>query len=204
MGNICQSEGATRDLLVGGVNALARSANGNGGGNGGKLDLSALFQNVAAAAVQKATNRGANLFYKPATRAFVEEAAQAVKADVFMVSGCKDDQTSADVMDVSSFGLPPVNPAEKAGGACTNSVLKVLKANPNQSYGQLITNINGELRQRGYTQIPQLSSGQQIDLNATAFSWRNPKNPKGPTKSLLIGINYIGDSQAVVALTMSA
>lgn len=37
-----------------------------------------------------------------------------------MFSGCEDAQTSADVQDVSRFGLPD---ATGAGGACTNAVL---------------------------------------------------------------------------------
>lgn len=37
-----------------------------------------------------------------------------------MFSGCRDEETSADVHDVAKFGLPD---AEGAGGACTNAVL---------------------------------------------------------------------------------
>lgn len=37
-----------------------------------------------------------------------------------MFSGCMDSQTSADVHDVSKFGLPN---ADGAGGACTNAML---------------------------------------------------------------------------------
>ncbi|CAB1101078.1 unnamed protein product [Ectocarpus sp. CCAP 1310/34] len=37
-----------------------------------------------------------------------------------MFSGCMDSQTSADVKDVSKFGLPD---ADGAGGACTNAML---------------------------------------------------------------------------------
>lgn len=38
-----------------------------------------------------------------------------------MFSGCKDVQTSADVHDVSKFGVP--DGAGGAGGACTNALL---------------------------------------------------------------------------------
>lgn len=37
-----------------------------------------------------------------------------------MFSGCRDDQLSSDVMDVTRFGLPN---AEGAGGACTHAFL---------------------------------------------------------------------------------
>ena len=40
-----------------------------------------------------------------------------------MFSGCMDSQTSADVQDVSKFGLPN---ADGAGGACTNAMLLTL------------------------------------------------------------------------------
>ena len=45
-----------------------------------------------------------------------------IQADVFMISGCDDSQTSADVSNVSSFSLP--NPKGRAGGACTSALLK--------------------------------------------------------------------------------
>lgn len=45
-----------------------------------------------------------------------------INAKVFMISGCEDKQTSADVSNVSSFSLP--NPNGRAGGACTSALLK--------------------------------------------------------------------------------
>jgi hypothetical protein len=55
--------------------------------------------------------------------AYAARAAQAVAADVRMFSGCKDEQTSADVYDVSSFGLPTNCGPGGAGGACTNAMV---------------------------------------------------------------------------------
>lgn len=46
----------------------------------------------------------------------------AIRAMVFMISGCEDSQTSADVSNVSNFSLP--NPNGRAGGACTSALLK--------------------------------------------------------------------------------
>ena len=40
---------------------------------------------------------------------------------VFMISGCEDSQTSADVSNVNSFQLP--DPKGRAGGACTSALL---------------------------------------------------------------------------------
>lgn len=56
----------------------------------------------------------------------VEKAKQYIPADVRLISGCKDEQTSADVSNVESFRLP--DPAGKAGGACTSAMLQVLYA----------------------------------------------------------------------------
>ena len=41
-------------------------------------------------------------------------------------SGCKDEQTSADVYDVSSFGLPKDSGPGGAGGACTSAIIRSL------------------------------------------------------------------------------
>lgn len=46
-----------------------------------------------------------------------------IRAQVFMISGCKDKQTSADVSNVSNFSLPVV-PNGVAGGACTSALLQ--------------------------------------------------------------------------------
>jgi len=119
--------------------------------------------------------------------AYASRAAQAVAGDVRMFSGCADSQTSADVHDVSSFGLPPNSGPGGAGGACTNSMVLALSQNPNQTWVQLLGNMRQVLRQKGYTQIPQLSSSREINL-------QSPFQVKtgGRTKALYIGINYVG------------
>lgn len=45
-----------------------------------------------------------------------------IQAKVFMISGCQDAQTSADVSNVAGFSLP--DPNGQAGGACTSALLK--------------------------------------------------------------------------------
>ena len=49
-----------------------------------------------------------------------------LKKDIRMISGCQDKQTSADVSNVLNFQLP--DPAGRAGGACTSTLLKILYA----------------------------------------------------------------------------
>jgi len=50
------------------------------------------------------------------------EETREIRAKVFMISGCQDNQTSADVSNVSSFSLP--DPNGRAGGACTSALLR--------------------------------------------------------------------------------
>jgi len=55
---------------------------------------------------------------------FDNQAEQAIPAEIHMISGCHDSQTSADVSNVGSFQLP--NPQGRAGGACTAALLSAL------------------------------------------------------------------------------
>jgi hypothetical protein len=128
----------------------------------------------------------------PITEAqFATETAKVIKGDVRMFSGCMDEQTSADVSNVASFGLPAVSGAESAGGACTNALLSTVAKNPHMTYGDLLVEMQRTLKQRKYTQVPQLSSSRKVDLKLDRFSVMNP-NPNGRTRAVLIGINYFG------------
>lgn len=125
---------------------------------------------------------------------FDKQAGEVLKGEVYMFSGCKDSQTSADVGNVASFGLPTVSATEKAGGACTNALLSTLKKTPQISYGDLLIQMQATLKERKYTQVPQLSSAHQVKLKETQFSIWNGKPRQGRTKALLIGINYVGQN----------
>jgi hypothetical protein len=72
---------------------------------------------------------------------------------VIMYSGCRDDQTSAD----ATIGGGHV-------GAMSWAFLETMREYGNQTYIQVLQNTRGLLRQR-YTQIPQLSVGDLMDLN---------------------------------------
>jgi len=73
--------------------------------------------------------------------------------NVIMISGCRDDQTSADAIINSKFQ-----------GAMTWSLLNNIK--PNITWRQLIVNMKNSLAQSEFTQIPKLSSGRLIDLDS--------------------------------------
>lgn len=80
-------------------------------------------------------------------------------ADVYLYSGCRDDQTSAD----ASFG-------GEASGAMTWAFTSSLRQNSSQSfYGLLLTMrdlLNSGKGPRTFTQVPQLSTGRRIDVQA--------------------------------------
>lgn len=118
-----------------------------------------------------------------------------LKKDIRMISGCHDKQTSADVSNVSSFQLP--DPAGKAGGACTSTLLKILYADEHVpdddlSFTEVLEKMRGHLKRKGYSQIPQLSSMNPIDVN-TKFDLV-PETATGTKRAVMIGINYVGDS----------
>ncbi|KAI8983958.1 peptidase C14, caspase domain-containing protein [Mycotypha africana] len=75
------------------------------------------------------------------------------KADVIMFSGCKDDQTSADAKE-----------AGQATGAMSYAFTKTLRANPHQTYQELLNSVRDILRAK-YSQRPQLSASHPIDVN---------------------------------------
>ena len=123
---------------------------------------------------------------------FLSNAEKAIPAEVHMISGCMDEQTSADVSNVASFSLP--DPAGKAGGALTSSLLKVLYADHHApaedlSFQDVLTKVRGVLQGR-YTQIPQLSSSRPMDVSSPFEIV--PKGCTGTKRALLIGINYVG------------
>ncbi|KFA60591.1 hypothetical protein S40285_08909 [Stachybotrys chlorohalonatus IBT 40285] len=74
-------------------------------------------------------------------------------ADVIMLSGSKDDQTSADATI-----------AAQATGAMSWAFVTALKKNPQQSYVQLLNSIRDELATK-YSQKPQLSCSHPLNTN---------------------------------------
>ena len=96
------------------------------------------------------------------TRDCSSESKKPCDADVVQFSGCKDTQTSADT-HTSGFENPYDGPGF-AGGACTNAFTELFTKYDDLSYGQLLTNMQGLLKQKRYTQIPQLSSSCKLDM----------------------------------------
>ena len=78
--------------------------------------------------------------------------------NVFMISGCTDQQTSADAF---------IN--GKASGAMTWSLLEGLKQKPVCSWRELIKTMRDLLKKSQYEQIPQLSSGTFVNIDSNVF-----------------------------------
>lgn len=115
-----------------------------------------------------------------------------IKGKFHMISGSEDKQTSADVYNVGTFELP--NPAGKAGGACTSTLLKVLNDNRGAplTWIELLRRMRVVLRQKGFEQVPQLSSSEMLDVNNKPFKITPDDCLEGTKRAVLIGINYTG------------
>ena len=125
----------------------------------------------------------------------VKKAKEYIPADIRMFSGCLDEQTSADVSNVENFDLP--DPAGKAGGACTTSLLQILyKDHKNTkrqyTYQEILLKMREIFIKSGYNQIPQLSSSRPMNME-DKFTIVPPKaNFRGTRRAVIIGINYTG------------
>lgn len=118
-----------------------------------------------------------------------------IPAEVRMFSGCRDEQTSADVSNVASFALP--DPAGRSGGACTSAMLNILyadeqKTDVDYTYQEVLMKMREQLAAQDYEQIPQLSSSRPMSIQET-FDLV-PTDCPGTKRAVLIGINYVGSS----------
>ncbi|KAJ7257089.1 peptidase C14 [Mycena rebaudengoi] len=80
-------------------------------------------------------------------------ARKATAADVISLSGCKDDQTSADTFEDGA-----------AVGAASHAFIKAIEAHPHQSYREFLHNVRVILHPK-YSQKPQLGSSHPIDTS---------------------------------------
>jgi hypothetical protein len=78
--------------------------------------------------------------------------------NVFMISGCTEQQTSAD----SFFN-------NRAQGAMTWALLESLKTSPTESWRELIKSMRDLLKTSEYDQIPQFAAGKFVDIDSKVF-----------------------------------
>jgi hypothetical protein len=80
--------------------------------------------------------------------------------DVYMISGCTDQQFSADT-------VASVNGKTMASGAMTYAFLSIIKETA--LMGDLVTKMGTFLKDNGYPQRPLLSCGKKVDYGKTNF-----------------------------------
>eukprot|EP00934_Nitzschia_sp_Nitz4_P001022 Nitzschia sp. Nitz4//scaffold57_size113557//106873//108113//NITZ4_004009-RA/size113557-augustus-gene-0.185-mRNA-1//-1//CDS//3329554900//1022//frame0 len=129
------------------------------------------------------------------SEAALQNAIKAIPAEIHMISGCRDEQTSADVSNVASFSLP--DPKGRAGGALTSALLNVTYADHENtgadlSFQDTLLAVRDVLKQKGFSQIPQLSSSRPVNIQNT-FDLV-PDNMSGTRRAVMIGINYVGQN----------
>ena len=124
----------------------------------------------------------------------LQQAEAYIPAEVHLLSGCRDEETSADVSNVALFGLP--DPAGRAGGACTSALLKTLYAQQvdtgkGLTYAQVLSRMQDCLEEQKMTQKPQLSSSRPLGVDE---KWElvPEKCKNGTRRAVMIGINYKG------------
>jgi hypothetical protein len=90
---------------------------------------------------------------------YIENSKQSkTNGNVVMISGCNDIQTSADAY---------IN--GNATGAMTWSFLNSFKNNKNLTFRALVKSMRDTLKKNGYEQIPQLSTGEFVDIDKFVF-----------------------------------
>eukprot|EP01068_Selenidium_serpulae_P013605 Selendium_serpulae@DN5986_c1_g2_i4.p1 len=82
-----------------------------------------------------------------------------------LFSGCQDVQTSGDVSSTKMFDLPETTGPEGAGGACTAALIKTVSENPSLTFIEVLDGMRKDLNQKGFKQVPQISSTVAFDLN---------------------------------------
>jgi len=75
-------------------------------------------------------------------------------ADVIQFSGCRDNQTSADAK---------IN--NESTGAMSYALVTLLNQNRDYSYTQLLTSMRQIMKQKNFSQIPQLSTSHPMNMN---------------------------------------
>lgn len=111
---------------------------------------------------------------------------KAMQANVVMISGCRDDQTSADAYNAAQ---------RRYQGALTAALLDSLRALPalRSNVFRLLSEVRRVLRRQGHTQIPQLTSTQDLRQDCTIL----PKDqPPKLLRSLPISAIYRPPSRA--------
>lgn len=91
----------------------------------------------------------------------IENTSKACDSNIVMISGCTDTQTSADAYNV--------NNRRKFSGACSSCLISTLKKHDNPSMFVLLDELRSELKAKGFSQIPMLTSSQPVVKDSMLF-----------------------------------
>ena len=91
----------------------------------------------------------------------VENKSTPCDANVVMISGCTDKQTSADAYNV--------NNRRKFSGACSSCLIKTLEDYENPTLFGILNELREELKSKGFTQIPMLTCSREINETTCLF-----------------------------------
>ena len=112
-------------------------------------------------------------------RAYLQGKYTETPGEVYMISGCRDEQTSADAYINNAFA-----------GALTYAVFSILRANQTTirtySWSALLRDVRHFMRVNKYTQIPQLMTGQLISPARPVFM---QVAPTAPARGLALELN---------------
>jgi hypothetical protein len=115
-------------------------------------------------------------------RAYLQGKYTETAGEVYMISGCRDEQTSADAYINNAFA-----------GALTYAVFSILRANHatirTYSWSTLLRDVRHFMRVNKYSQIPQLMTGQLISPARPVFA------ATAPARGLDIGSRDIPHTQ---------
>lgn len=119
-----------------------------------------------------------------------QNAAELIPGDIRMISGSRDDQTSADVGNMSSFKLPADVGPGGAGGACSGAFTSVITSSSGHiTWSSLLDQMRKILAAKRFTQVPQVSSSRRMPLD---HEFNITSSDQRPRKMAFIGINYVG------------
>lgn len=104
----------------------------------------------------------ADLKYRYVHANKVSESNITCPAHVVCISGCMDNQTSADAFNI--------NNQHKFTGALTSCLLQVINTNPNIPIFELVTNVRNLLQSKHYSQYPQITSSYELSSRTTLFT----------------------------------
>eukprot|EP01004_Peranema_trichophorum_P002281 NODE_1351_length_1999_cov_74.437100_g1143_i0.p1 GENE.NODE_1351_length_1999_cov_74.437100_g1143_i0~~NODE_1351_length_1999_cov_74.437100_g1143_i0.p1 ORF type:complete len:313 (+),score=83.22 NODE_1351_length_1999_cov_74.437100_g1143_i0:900-1838(+) len=145
---------------------------GSGGGGNQYAQMAQFGADILGMLASSGNNRGVGSrdgggganYGSAGAAGFSQDGKRAVPGDVFMISGCKDEQTSADVSNVGQFQLPANSGPGGAGGACTSAFVSMMYQQPDITMLDLLEGMRKSLSQRNFTQIPQLSTTRVISM----------------------------------------